>query len=48
MDSAGLVNEPALVADLADRGRPARTEADVQSSLKSLLLAAPPNGSELP
>jgi hypothetical protein len=37
----GTVNLDALVADLADRGRAGRTEADVQSGVKALLLAAP-------
>lgn len=41
MDAA--VNLKALLADLADRGRAARTEADVQSGIKVLLLAAPLN-----
>lgn len=37
----GSVDLAALLADLADRDRAGRTEADVQSGIKVLLLAAP-------
>lgn len=43
MTVKGAVDLRALVADFADRRRPGRTEADVQSSIKVLLLAAPFN-----
>jgi hypothetical protein len=37
----GTIDLKALVVDFADRTRPGRTEADVQSSIKVLLLSAP-------
>ena len=43
MTTHGAVDLRALVSDLADRGRGGRTEADVQSGIKVLLLAAPLN-----
>ncbi len=42
----GTIDLKTLVAGIADRGRPGRTEADVQSSIKTLLLAAPFNLAE--
>ncbi len=39
----GAIDLKALVRDFADRDRPGRTESDVQSSIKVLLLAAPFN-----
>lgn len=41
MTFVGQVDVGALVADIANREKPGRTEADVQSGLKVLLLAAP-------
>ena len=41
MASHGTVDLRKLVGEFADRTRPGRTEADVQSSIKVLLLAAP-------
>lgn len=39
----GNIDLEALIGDIADRGRSGRTEADVQSGVKALLLAAPFN-----
>lgn len=46
MPSVGSVDLRALVSELANRTKPGRTEADVQSGIKVLLLAAPLNLSE--
>ncbi|MGK2955388.1 MAG: hypothetical protein ACSLFI_06945 [Solirubrobacterales bacterium] len=46
MSVSGSVDLRALVSDLADLKKPGRTEADVQSGIKVLLLAAPLNLAE--
>ncbi len=43
VSSAGHIDLEALVRDIADRAQAGRTEADVQSGVKALLLAAPFN-----